>query len=62
MSNKRPWDLMNWVKKKFLLAIEAISYEGHPCNSLLDLWQALYESYNSAEDRPINDCFLNEIP
>jgi len=62
MSNKRPWDLMNWVKKKSLLAVEAISYEGRPCNSLSDLWQALHRSYNSAEDRPINKYFLNEIP
>jgi len=37
MSNKRPWDLMNWVKKKSLPAVEAISYEGCPCNSLSDL-------------------------
>jgi len=62
MSNKRPWDLMNWVKKKSLPAVEAILYEGRPCNSLSDLWQALHRSYNSAEDRPINKCFLNEIP
>ena len=61
MSNKRPWDLMNWVKKKSLPAVEAISYEGHPCNSLSDLWQALHRSYNPAEDRPINERFLNEI-
>ena len=62
MSNKRPWDLMNWVKKKSLPAVEAISYEGHPCNSLSDLWQALHRSYNPAEDRPINERFLNKIP
>jgi len=33
-SNKRPWDLMNWVKKKNLPAIEAIYHEGQPCNNL----------------------------
>jgi len=31
-------------------------------NTLLDLWHALYNSYNLAEDRPINTCFLNEVP
>jgi len=61
-SNKRPWDLMNWVKKKSLPTIEAISYKDCPCNILSDLWQALHKSYNSAENRPINDHFLNEIP
>ena len=62
MSNKRPWDLMNWIKKKSLPAIKPISYENHPCNTLPDLWQTLHNSYNSAENRPINNCFLNEIP
>ena len=33
-SNKRPWDLMNWVQKKSLPAIEAISYQGSTCDSL----------------------------
>ena len=62
LSNKRPWDLMNWVRRKSLPAIEAISYEDCPCNTLPNLWRALHNSYNSAEDRPINTCFLNEIP
>ena len=53
---------MNWIKKKSLPAIKPISYENHPCNTLPDLWQTLYNSYNSAENRPINNCFLNEIP
>jgi len=53
---------MNWVKKKSLPAIEAISYENHLCNSLPDLWQALHNFYNSIENRPTNIRFLNEIP
>ena len=61
-SNKRPWNLMNQIKKKSLPTIEAILYKDCPCNTLSDLQQALYKSYNSAEDRPINNCFLNEIP
>ena len=60
-SNKRPWDLMNWVKKKNLPTIESILYEGQLCNTLPDLWHALHSSYNSAENRPINASFLNEI-
>jgi len=61
-SNKRLWDLMNWVKKKNLPAIESILYEGYSCNTLLDLWYALHLSYNLAKNRPINVSFLNETP
>jgi len=35
--NKRPWDLMNWVKKHKLPAMEAIKFNGQPCNNLNDL-------------------------
>jgi len=59
-SNKRPWDLMNWVKKKNLPTIESILHEGQPCNTLPELWHALHLLYNSAENRPINASFLNE--
>jgi len=61
-SNKRSWDLMSWVKKKSLPAIKTISYEDQLCNTLLELWCALYGSYNSAEDRPIDTRFLNKLP
>ena len=60
-SNKRPWDLMSWVRKKSLPAIESISYKNHLCNTLLDLWNALHNSYNSAENRPVNTRFFNEL-
>jgi len=36
-SNKRLWDLMSWVRKKSLPAIESISYKNCPCNTLSDL-------------------------
>jgi len=61
-SNKRPWDLMNWVRKKSLSIIKSILYENWPCNTLPDLWHAFHLSYNSAENRPINTAFLSEIP
>jgi len=53
---------MNWVWKKSMPAIESISYENCPCNTLLDLWYAFHNSYNSATNRPVDTCFLNEIP
>jgi len=58
-SNKRPWDLMNWVRKQSLPAIETIYHEEQPCNNLMTLWDALHSSYNSAENRPINTRFLD---
>ncbi|KAF5347006.1 hypothetical protein D9756_011009 [Leucocoprinus leucothites] len=51
-TNKRPWDLMEWVKQRKLPAIEGIRYQGRPCNDLPDLWNALPSSYNSASGRP----------
>jgi len=36
-TNKCPWDLMSWVKQCKLPAVEAIQYQGLPCNSLSDL-------------------------
>jgi len=52
---------MNWVQKKLMLAIESISYENRPCNTFPDLWHALHNFYNSAENRPVNTRFLNKI-
>jgi len=55
LSNKRPLDLMSWVRKKSLPAIESISYENHLCNTL-------HNSYNSAENKLVKTRFLNELP
>jgi len=53
---------MNWVRKKSLPTIESISYENQLCNTLPELWHALYLLYNSVENRPINTTFLSELP
>ena len=53
---------MNWVWKKLMPAIESILYENQPCNTLPDLWYALHNFYNSAENRPVDTHFLNEVP
>jgi len=37
---------MSWVKQYKLPAVEAIWYQGLPCNSLPDLRYALHLSYN----------------
>ena len=61
-TNKRPWDLMSWVKQRKLPAVEAIRFQGQPCNDLPDLWSALHQSYNAAADRSIDFSVLDEVP
>ena len=59
--NKRPWNLMNWVKKHKLLVTEAIKFNSQLCNNLDNLWYTLHQSYNSAQDRLTNPQLLEEI-
>ena len=34
LTNKRPWNLINWIKKQKLPATEAIKFNGYPYNKL----------------------------
>jgi len=43
---KGPWELMNWVSKENLSAIEAIKYNDRLCVGIEDLWSALHLSFN----------------
>ena len=52
---------MNWVKKYKLLATKAIHFNKQPCIKLEDLWQALYSTFNLAQDQQINFWLLDEI-
>ena len=52
---------MNWVKKRKLLATEAIKYNDMPCLSPESLWNALHNSFNTALYRQVNLSILNEI-
>ena len=56
-----PWELMNWINKYKLPAIEAIKYNSQPCISSDSLWRALHTSFNTALHRQINVDILNEI-
>ena len=38
LTNKRLWDLMNWIKKHKLPAMEAIKFNSRLCNNLDELW------------------------
>ena len=53
---------MSWVKQRKLPAVEAIRFQGQPCNDLPDLWSALHQSYNAAADCSIDLSVLDEVP
>jgi len=52
--NKRPWNLMNWIKKQKMPAIEALQYNGCSCIKLEDLWQVLHQTFNPAQYQQTN--------
>ena len=59
--NHGSWELMNWVKRKKLLATEAIEYNNRPCLTPNSLWDALHNMFNMALHRQVDINILNEI-
>ncbi|KXN90290.1 hypothetical protein AN958_04323 [Leucoagaricus sp. SymC.cos] len=59
--NKRPWDLMPWVKDCKLPPARAIIHNNKPCHSLKLLWEAFDQTYNSASDRTVDAHVLDEL-
>jgi len=52
---------MNWVKKCKLPTTEALQYIKHSYTELEDLWQVLYQTFNSAQNHQVNLHILDEI-
>ena len=59
--SQEPWELMNWVNKHKLPAMEAIKYDNQPCLSLDSLWNALHSSFNTTLYHQVNISILNKI-
>ena len=55
------WELMNWIKRRKLPAIEAINYDSQLCLTLNSLWNALHKSFNSALNCQVNLNIFNKI-
>ena len=53
---------MNYVKKCKLPTIKALQYNRQPCTELKDLWQALYQTFNLAQNCQVNIYLLDKIP
>ena len=59
--SRGPWELMNWVSKCKLPAMEAIKYDNQPCLSLDSLWNTLHSSFNTTLHHQVNISILDEI-
>jgi hypothetical protein len=59
-TNLQPWDLMDWVSPHKTPPVKAILYQGVPCTSPDQLWNALHSTSNSALDRPIDLSVLGD--
>ena len=55
------WELMNWIKRRKLPAIEAINHNGHPYLTLDSLWNALHNTFNTALNCQVDLDIINKI-
>jgi len=56
-----PWELMNWINRHKLPAIEAIKYNSHPYFSPDSLWKVLHASFNTALNCQVDTNILDKI-
>ena len=59
--SRGPWELMNWIKRRKLPAIKAITHDGQPCLTLNSLWNALHNTFNTALNCQVDPNIINEI-
>ena len=58
---QRSWELISWINKCKLPAIETIKYNSQPCLDLNNLWQALHSSFNTAQFYYVVENILNKL-
>ena len=56
-----PWELMNWVRKRNLSAIEAIKYNNCLYLEINNLWHTLHSTFNLAQNHHVNINILEEF-
>ena len=56
-----PWELMNWINRRKLPAIEAIKFNGQLCITPDSLWGTLYNMFNHAINCQVYVNILNKI-
>ena len=54
-------ELINWIKRRKLPAIEAITHDGQPCLTLDSLWNALHNTFNIALNHQVDLNIINKI-
>jgi len=59
--SRGPWELINWIRRQKLSAIEAINHNGQPCLSPESLWNFLHSTFNTALNRQVDLNILNEV-
>ena len=59
--SRGPWELMNWISRCKLPAIEAIKHNNRLCLSPESLWDALYSTFNTALNCQVDLNILSKI-
>ena len=58
---RESWKLMNWIRKRNLLVVEAIKYNNWLYLEINNLWYTLHSTFNLAQDHYFNINILEEI-
>ena len=58
---KGSWELTSWINRQQLPTTEAIKHNDQLCLSPESLWNALYSTFNTAQNRQTNIEILNNI-
>jgi len=59
--SRGPWELMNWISRCKLPAIEAIKHNDCPCLFPESLWDTLHSTFNTALNRQVDLNILSKI-